>query len=55
MIHWSVGILTQWSFWKLYSNGLPEKLAITNMTSYNGIIVASGSERQLKRGMNTDR
>ncbi|QGY46767.1 hypothetical protein GM418_24845 [Maribellus comscasis] len=41
--------------WKSYSSGLPEKLAITNMKSYNGIIVASGSERGLKKGMNTDR
>lgn len=39
--------------WKSYSNGLPEKLAINNMISYNGIIVVSGSERRLKRGMTT--
>lgn len=39
--------------WKLFSNGLPEKLAINNMKLYNGIIVVSGSERRLKKGLNT--
>jgi hypothetical protein len=41
--------------WKPYSNGLPEKLAINNMKLYNGIIVVSGTERRLKRGMTTDK
>jgi photosystem II stability/assembly factor-like uncharacterized protein len=41
--------------WKSYSNGLPKKFAITNMTSYNGIIVVSGSKRKLKVGMNSDK
>lgn len=41
--------------WKLFSNGLPEKLAINNMKLYKGIIVISGSERRLKRGMNTNK
>jgi photosystem II stability/assembly factor-like uncharacterized protein len=41
--------------WKSYSNGLPEKFAINNMKLYKGTIVVSGSERRLKRGMNTDK
>lgn len=41
--------------WKLFGNGLPEKLAINNMKLYKGIIVVSGSERRLKTGMNTDK
>lgn len=41
--------------WKSFSNGLPEKLAINNMKLYNEIIVVSGSERKLKKGMNTDK
>ncbi len=41
--------------WKLFSNGLPEKLAINNMKLYKGIIVVSGSERRLKKGMNTNK
>ncbi len=41
--------------WESYSNGLPKNLAITNMKLYNGIIVVSGNERGLKKGMNTDK
>lgn len=41
--------------WKSFSNGLPAKLAINNMKLYNEIIVVSGSERRLKKGMNTNK
>ncbi len=41
--------------WKSYSNGLPGNFAITNMKLYKGIIVVSGNERRLKRGMNTNK
>lgn len=41
--------------WKFSGSGLPEKFAITNMKSYNEIIVVSGSERNLKSGLSTDR
>ncbi len=34
--------------WQSYSKGLPGNYAITNMKSYQGIIVVSGSERRLK-------
>ncbi|MBK7426319.1 MAG: hypothetical protein IPI60_04415 [Saprospiraceae bacterium] len=32
--------------WKFSGSGLPEKFAITNMKSYNELIVVSGTERQ---------
>ena len=41
--------------WKSYNNGLPDKLAITNMNLYKGIIVVSGSERRLRAGMTTEK
>jgi photosystem II stability/assembly factor-like uncharacterized protein len=41
--------------WKSYSDGLPNKLAISNMKLYKGIIVISGNERGLKKGMTTDK
>ncbi len=41
--------------WKFSGDGLPEKFAITNMKAYNDIIVISGSERNLKSGLTTDR
>lgn len=41
--------------WKSYSNGLPARYAITNMKSFRGILVVSGSERKLKQGMTTDK
>ena len=41
--------------WRYYSNGLPNKLAITNMKLYKGIIVVSGNERGLRKGMTTNR
>lgn len=39
--------------WKFSSAGLPDRLAIQNMISYNGTIVVSGSERKLRAGMTT--
>lgn len=42
-------------YWKSYSHGLPEKFAINNMNLYKGIIVVSGSERRLNRGLNSDK
>lgn len=39
--------------WKFSSIGLPDRLAIANMISYNGAIVVSGSERSLRAGMTT--
>jgi hypothetical protein len=41
--------------WKSSSNGLPKKLAISNMQVYNKIIVAGGNERKLKTRMSTDK
>lgn len=41
--------------WKHSSSGLPDRLAITNMQIYNGIIVVGGSERRLRAGMTTDK
>jgi photosystem II stability/assembly factor-like uncharacterized protein len=41
----------EYEIWKSYSNGLPSNLAINNMKTYNGIIVVSGNERVLKRGV----
>ena len=41
--------------WRTYSRGLPEKFAVTNMTLYKGILVVSGSERKLRKGMTTDK
>lgn len=41
--------------WKSYSTGLPSNLAITNMKVYNGIIVISGNERGLKKGVTLDK
>lgn len=41
--------------WKLSGNGLPKKLAITNMKLYNGIMVVSGAQRVLRKGVNTDK
>jgi photosystem II stability/assembly factor-like uncharacterized protein len=41
--------------WELSSNGLPEKLAISNMLVYDEIIVVSGNERKLRKGMTTDK
>ncbi len=42
----------EYDTWESYSNGLPVNLAITNMKSFNGIIVVSGNERGLSKGMN---
>lgn len=41
--------------WKFSGTGLPEKFAVTNMKSYNDIIVVSGAERNLKSGLTTDK
>jgi len=45
----------EYETWESYSNGLPSNLAITNMKSYNGIIVVSGNERGLRKGMTTNK
>jgi hypothetical protein len=37
--------------WKHSSKGLPEKFAATNLKSHKGILIISGSERKLKKGM----
>ncbi len=41
--------------WKLSSNGLPNKFAITNIKAFNGLLVSAGSERKLKTGMTTEK
>lgn len=41
--------------WKLSNNGLPNKFAVTNIKSFNGILVSAGSERKLKTGMTTEK
>ncbi|WP_207515181.1 sialidase family protein [Longitalea luteola] len=41
--------------WKISSNGLPKKSAITNMQVFNKIIVVSGNQRKLRTGMTTDK
>jgi photosystem II stability/assembly factor-like uncharacterized protein len=41
--------------WKLFSNGLPARFAIANMKLSHGIIIVSGSERKLRKGLNTDK
>lgn len=41
--------------WKYSSNGLPSTFAATNITSYNGILVISCSERKTKAGITTEK
>ncbi|WP_277485680.1 hypothetical protein [Catalinimonas alkaloidigena] len=41
--------------WKSYSEGLPEKFALTNMTSYMEMIIVSGNERRLSPGISTNK
>ena len=40
--------------WKLAGKGIPENYAINNLNSFNGILIAITSERQLKTGLTTD-
>lgn len=41
------------STWRLSNKGIPEKFAVTNLKSFNGVLVISTSERKLKSGMTT--
>ncbi|WP_439484368.1 FKBP-type peptidyl-prolyl cis-trans isomerase [Cyclobacterium plantarum] len=41
--------------WQAYSNGLPSNLSITNMKLFKGTIVVSGNERELRKGMTTNK
>ncbi|MBK7788553.1 MAG: hypothetical protein IPJ54_08245 [Saprospiraceae bacterium] len=41
--------------WELSSNGLPSKFAVTNLKTFNNILVISTSERKLKEGMTTEK
>lgn len=43
------------SVWKQSGNGLPTNFAATNLTSYNGILVITTSERKLKAGMTMEK
>ncbi|WP_205513935.1 WD40/YVTN/BNR-like repeat-containing protein [Longitalea arenae] len=41
--------------WEISSNGLPENIAVTNIQMYSNIIVISGNERKLRKGMTADK
>ncbi|NJL76709.1 MAG: hypothetical protein HC892_18495 [Saprospiraceae bacterium] len=43
------------TMWELSSKGLPTKFAVTNLKTFNDILVISTSERKLKEGMTTQK
>lgn len=43
------------TIWELSSKGLPAKFAVTNLKTFNDILVISTSERKLKEGLTTEK